>query len=314
MFHAGVTTVFKKVDSTLRGHIGDEVRATVEAWHPGSLAVVAPAFPALGRTTIDGRQRLHGIMLDRPAIATVLERAGLRTRAVDLKGVRSGALREALRDTMVEGVGAIVCDAETDDDLLMIARAGADLARSPIWVGSGGLASAVAMNFAPRLTRRSTTVVVRRGSGAGILIVVGSGSPVAMDQAAALRLVAGVVALPPSPAEIREAWRNGNDVLVCVEPLTSDRENVEVARRLGHALQPLASDVGGAIVTGGETATQVLRAWGTRALNLLEEIEPGVPLATAVGSRTLPVVTKAGAFGDAGTLVRARARLREMTA
>jgi 4-hydroxythreonine-4-phosphate dehydrogenase len=251
-------------------------------------------------------------MLDRPAIATPLERAGLRTRVVDLKGVRSNALRDVLRDSMVEGVGAIVCDAETDDDLLTIARSGADLARSPIWVGSGGLASAVAANVASPRARRSTTVVVRRGPSAGILIVVGSGSPVAMEQATALRRVAGVVTLPPSPAEIRDALRNGHDVLVSVEPLTSDRENVDVARGLGHALQPLASDVGGAMVTGGQTATQVLRAWGTRALNLLEEIEPGVPLATAVGSRTLPVVTKAGAFGDPATLVRARRRLREM--
>jgi 4-hydroxythreonine-4-phosphate dehydrogenase len=135
-----------------------------------------------------------------------------------------------------------------------------------------------------------------------------------MDQATALRQIPGVVNLPPVAAAIGSALRMGNDVLVSVDPLASDRENVDVVRSLGQALQPLASEVGAVMLTGGETATQVLRGWGMRALNLLEEIEPGVPLATTVGSRALPVVTKAGAFGDPGTLVRARARLREMTA
>src|SRR5262245_60321462 len=40
MFRAGVTTLYKKIDSTLRGHIGEEVRAALDAWHPGSIAIV----------------------------------------------------------------------------------------------------------------------------------------------------------------------------------------------------------------------------------------------------------------------------------
>jgi D-threonate/D-erythronate kinase len=313
MFQAGVTTIFKKIDSTLRGHIGVEVRAAIDAWHPGSIAVVAPAFPAMGRTTVDGRQRLHGVTLDRPAIAALLDHVGIRSRVLDLRAVRSNAVRDALSESMAEGHGALVCDAETDDDLLIIARAGVDFARGPIWVGTGGLASAVAANCAPR-HRRRPTVMIRSRSSAGIVIVVGSGTPVAMEQAAALRRVAGIVSLPPDAAEIASALRAGRDILVSVEPMMSDREDVDVARGLGQALKPLATDVGGVIVTGGETATQVLRGWGVRALNLLEEIESGVPLATTVGSRALPVVTKAGAFGDAGTLVRALGRLRELTA
>jgi D-threonate/D-erythronate kinase len=312
MFDSGVTTLFKKIDSMLRGHIGEEVRAAMAAWHPGAIAIVAPAFPALGRTTIDGRQRVHGVTLDRPAVSTLLERHGLRTRNVDLQAIRSGDLRVTLDECVAGGVGAVVCDAETDEDLLVIARTGFHATRGPIWVGTGGLAAAVAGNCAPRISRRLTTVV-QRGAGAGILMVVGSASPVAMEQAAALRQVADVVALPATAGEIARALRQGHDVLVAVEPMQSDREDVEVARQLGEALQPLASDVGGLIVTGGETATQVLRRLGMRALNLREEIEPGVPLSTTIGSRALPVVTKAGAFGDAETLVRARIRLREIT-
>jgi 4-hydroxythreonine-4-phosphate dehydrogenase len=63
-------------------------------------------------------------------------------------------------------------------------------------------------------------------------------------------------------------------------------------------------------VTGGETATRVLRAWHTTALELVEEIEPGVPLSVSVGARPIAVVTKAGSFGQPQTLTRSLTKLR----
>ena len=44
----------------MRGNIAMEIRAVDEAFHP-ELIVFAPALPALGRTTVDGVQRLHGV-------------------------------------------------------------------------------------------------------------------------------------------------------------------------------------------------------------------------------------------------------------
>jgi uncharacterized protein YgbK (DUF1537 family) len=41
-------------------------------------------------------------------------------------------------------------------------------------------------------------------------------------------------------------------------------------------------------------------------------VEPGVPLGTALGWRDLPIVTKAGAFGTARTIVHCRAALRRL--
>jgi 4-hydroxythreonine-4-phosphate dehydrogenase len=42
----------------------------------------------------------------------------------------------------------------------------------------------------------------------------------------------------------------------------------------------------------------------------MDEIEPGVPLGLTMGARRIPVVTKAGGFGDALTLERCLARLK----
>jgi uncharacterized protein YgbK (DUF1537 family) len=322
VFQAGVTTLYKKVDSTLRGHIGVEVGAALGSWRPGSLAIVAPAFPAMGRVTIDGRVRVHGVVLDRPAIATLLTDAGLRTRTVDLAAVRTGDLGTALRASLV-GIDAVVCDAEIDEDLSAIAAAGGSMGTQAVWVGSGGLAHALATNMLPG--RAGARAAIVPGSG-GVLIVIGSATEIAAQQAAHLRAT-GVMGVEVSSAllerddrsartelgaHIADALRDG-DVVVTLTSTTRTEERRELAKHLGDLLQPCVGIARGLVVTGGETATQVLRVWGITALRLVEELEAGVPLAVGIGARSIAVVTKAGAFGEAATLTRVLARLREMS-
>jgi len=61
--HALGATIFKKIDSTLRGNVAVEVRAASEALASVGdrpLVVVAPAFPGVGRTTLDGIVHVNG--------------------------------------------------------------------------------------------------------------------------------------------------------------------------------------------------------------------------------------------------------------
>lgn len=116
--HAGVATLYKKIDSTLRGHVGDEVRAAISAWHPRSLAIVAPAFPGTGRTTMEGRQCVDGVPIARRAFVPALfEQVGISTRRADRACVRSAALESLFLECQHhQGIGAVVCDAETDEE------------------------------------------------------------------------------------------------------------------------------------------------------------------------------------------------------
>ena len=334
----GVVTLYKKIDSTLRGHVGDEVRAAIEAWHPESLAIVAPAFPDAGRTTVDGRQYVHGMPLEGPALVPALfEQAGISTCRADLACVRGPALESTLLECRHRGTLAVVCDAETNEDLRAIARAAARLAPAIVWVGSGGLARAMAaeVGAAGRRVRPPPTKI----SGP-LLIVVGSRSEVARSQAddvaaAGVRRVAvpvGTLAGGSATTGAHRAWHDiaqqigahlgaGDDVLVTV---ASDHDVHDIDRgargqgdddprlmsRLGELLRPCEPAAGGLFLTGGDTAVGVLEAWGTTALGLVEEIDPGVVLSETVGPRAMPVVTKAGSFGDRGTITRARQRLR----
>ena len=60
--------VYKKIDSTLRGHASEEIGAALEAYrsigHPDAVAVVAPAFPGMGRITRGGRQYVRGVRIE----------------------------------------------------------------------------------------------------------------------------------------------------------------------------------------------------------------------------------------------------------
>src|SRR5215210_5135759 len=60
--------VYKKLDSTLRGNVAAELAAALGGARRKSV-VVAPAFPAAGRTTVGGTQRVHGVPIDETEVA-----------------------------------------------------------------------------------------------------------------------------------------------------------------------------------------------------------------------------------------------------
>ena len=139
----------KKMDSTLRGNVGPELHALLEAL-PDAFAIVCPAYPKNGRAARDGILAVNGVRVDRtdfgrdlfspvhdPRIASHLWDESVQLRLDD---VRAG--RERLADRVArarsDGVRVAVADAERDDDLIALAEldyGGDDI----LWVGSAGL-------------------------------------------------------------------------------------------------------------------------------------------------------------------------------
>src|SRR5829696_8231221 len=60
--------VYKKLDSNLRGNVAAELAAALGGARR-ERAVVAPAFPAAGRTTVGGIQRVHSVPVDETEMA-----------------------------------------------------------------------------------------------------------------------------------------------------------------------------------------------------------------------------------------------------
>jgi uncharacterized protein YgbK (DUF1537 family) len=267
----------------------------------------------------------------------MLGRVGLRCAQLDLSVVRQSptALALHLDGLGTAGIDAVVCDADTGEDLGAIAAAATRMASRAIWVGSGGLAKELArvMAFGQAPESSAPLGVVQAGS---IVTVVGSRSRVAHEQVRYLHTCPAVELISVSTAVLlgradTRGWRracaalqmavdSGRDVVLSVTAKPAAPPDHLADERLTVALGALVSSCvtkpAGLILTGGETARAVLRAGGVRALRIRAETAPGIVLSTserfgsAHGWSDIPVMTKAGAFGGADALASCRAELR----
>ena len=329
--------LFKKVDSTLRGNLAAELAAVLHAYRGTSAnkaraMILALALPAQGRTTIGGRQIVHGKLLEetdlwksetslpRSNISEVLADGGLSSIIVKIAAVRASinALTGTLTDRACEA-DILICDAETDDDLRRIAQAAME-GKFPLWAGAAGLAAQ--FPHAMGLQKREHDGNQPAFAVGPTLIVVGSGATISREQAKVLAAKLEVVNVQVSPgmlpdvqnksAEIVAALQKGNDTLVILDG-DEGSEPQMFAKVLSDLMKPCANVLGSLVATGGETARAILDGLGIDRLQLLGEIEPGLPFSVAEGwTRPLRVLTKAGAFGSPDTLIRCREFLRRL--
>lgn len=304
---ANAEVLVKTVDSTLRGHVAAELRA---AW-AGSrkhAVVLAPAFPAEGRVTVNGVQYVHGVPVHESDYARdpvnpvrSSDLASLLPEAVLARPDGAAALPE-----LIANGNLIVYSAADDGDLDVLVGAVPRL-DEVLWVGSPGLAAALAR----RCARASGRPTPRPAPARRPLIVVGSTNPASRRQLAELRTRGDVqcvtVAVDPTPA--MEALRHATAPILALQT-PGERHTPQAAQALASSqavvVRALAEDhaVDALVITGGETATTVLEPLGATGIDLLDEPEPGVVRGTLTGRLALPVLIKAGGFGDDALLLR----------
>jgi uncharacterized protein YgbK (DUF1537 family) len=328
--------LYKKIDSTLRGNFAAELKAIADL---AGLAIVAPAFPQAGRLTREGHQFLRDTPLEMTEIwrgegiagssyiPGMLENQGISTAAISLVELREGGqrLQGRLEALASSGAQAIVCDAETDDDLKTVMQASMPLTCPRFWVGSAGLARHLPAAAKMAAAARELAPMEIKGS---ILTVVGSLSSVSRMQADQLFISSRQQRIEIRASVLREGqshpeWqdlRNAltlslqqhRDVLMVIgtQEAVDMNEGLRLCQSLALLIAPLGEHIGAVISTGGETARAVLTAMGSKGLRLVGEIESGVPMSVAVGMKPIRVITKAGAFGSRETLWRCYETLR----
>jgi D-threonate/D-erythronate kinase len=332
--------IYQKMDSTLRGNWAHEL-VYARGAIPGPtdkapLAIVAPAFPRRGRISRQGRVLVgaeravspgvgsSGKMTDAGDIAAPLRQLGLRVGCLPGPQLRQPVRRlaEEVAAAAGSGVDALVCDAETDRDLAVIVTAVLSAGVPTLWVGSAGLMRQLAQQVAPNQTKPS-----KPGALTGpILFVVGSASATSLGQFEALAAEPEVTSIRLRPDDLRRegadrqlegqleaAIGRGFDTALLIERAGTPLPPLDaglvatlaegVGRRLGR--------IGALVATGGETARRLLARAGIWGVRLGGEVEVGVPWGIGLGERGLPIITKAGAFGDNQTLVACRKALRE---
>lgn len=269
--------VFKKIDSTLRGWIGAESSALLDVL-PDRDAVFAPAYPSKGRTLgPDGIYRVHGVPL------------ALTEFAPETIGLPADSTLPAFiaRHFGARAPRVRTLAAENDDEFH---AAAATVRSAAIWIGSPGLAIALA---GPASRPRPATTPPVQVPSAAIVVAAGSRRTLTQRQVTALTAAVptGLTLLrPPDTA---------------YDPAQANAFAEDLGARTAAAARPLGRC--GLILTGGDIAAATCRHLGIFSAEIVGEIEDGLPILRAGDTF---IVTKAGGFGDDHSLVRAYHSLR----
>jgi uncharacterized protein YgbK (DUF1537 family) len=263
-----------KIDSTLRGHWAHEVTARCAG--SGRRLLVVAAWPAMGRTCVEGVVHVHGAphgRLDRHVKGLELLTSLTLTAWLDGDGPRAAV-----------DVG----------DTAALDEVAAIIAAHPAFLAGQVLLAAPAAPIASVLGRASLAGVEERTPDAvrptqrvegSIIVVSGSATEISAAQLAAVRSSRPhVEVFAPRP-------KGG--------PLDSSvaREVVRRARA-----RVAKGGVGAIVVVGGSTAALLLGD-GPRLVHRMAL--PGLPWSTPLSGSGPLSISKAGGFGNADTLVEA---------
>ncbi|WP_181348049.1 four-carbon acid sugar kinase family protein [Thalassobacillus sp. CUG 92003] len=275
---SGCRHIYKKMDSTLRGYIGAELKAMGHVFDP-VFTVVAPAFPPYGRTTKNGWHLLDGRPISETELAHdakhPVKQAHLPTLIEEETGEKTALISEALlhgdaddwlmalNDWKAKNITYLICDAASGDDLSKIATMINRFTSRVVWAGSAGLAEVLPQV----LELENETTSPAPIEGGAILTICGSLSQKTQEQIIYTTEQPGIHAIPIDTGNIftkewqrdaedyyqssMEAYEEGKDVVLYVPATDEMRQEVkqkaeamglgsfEIGKRISEALGEL---------------------------------------------------------------------------
>jgi len=321
-------------DSTPEGNIGPVTEALMDALGT-DFTIATPAFPDNKRTVFkgylfagDGLLNESGMQnhpltpMTDPNLVRVMQaqtkrRVGLIDYAVVARGAE--AVRERIAALRAEGVGVAVVDAISNDDLL---RMGPALAELPLLTAGSGVAIALPHNFGLAPSAQAAALPAARGLQA----VVSGSCSVATNQQVAHFIASGRPALAIDPIQLAAgedvvgqalAWAapllTSGPVLVystaepgAVKAVQGQLGVAEAGAMVEHAVAAIARGlvalgVRQLVVAGGETSGACVQALDIAQMQIGPQIDPGVPWCHAAspvaGEGGLHLTLKSGNFG-----------------
>jgi uncharacterized protein YgbK (DUF1537 family) len=325
----GVELVVKRVDTTLRGNVGAELDAALaqlrkQSAHGTVRAIMVPAFPAAGRTTVGGIQLVDGVALTETDAARdpldpvrssrvasiVAAQTDCSVAEVPLDVVLAAG-RELLT-ALRRPADVVICDALTAGHLRGIAAAAARVAEEDglewLSVDPGPFGAELAESM--RLGRAVAPLP--------ILVVSGSLTQPTRDQLLEVERLqdARFVDIDASRLDVGDVVRRLRELLAVapaagvlgVRTLPADSDvqvSAGVARHIPEVLGEIVRlvlaerPVGGLYVTGGDVTVRVMAALRAHGIELREEVLPLAVAGRLQGGphNGLPFTTKGGLIG-----------------
>lgn len=311
---AGGGVLYKKTDSALRGNIGAELSAALEASNGGTIHFI-PAFPRMNRISRNGILYVDG---DTPVAESVFSADPFNpVRHSSILAVlaeqtdRPAYLAEAAATGYPAGIA--VHDAVDDEQILALGQHLIRETGATLLAGCAGFAGAL-----PRLIDFEHGAMPAEPQSGKLAVFCGSVNPISLEQCALaeregaprLHLQAGgrFRAFDELTEQLIAAAK-GADMVVLdtgAEGLDSaDEEELArsavVAERLGKVIAAFLWRYPDAtpVIVGGDTLMAFARHVGIRTILPIREIRPGVVLARyASGGAQKMLVAKSGGFGS----------------
>ena len=327
-----VKNLYKKIDSTMRGNVGREILAILDA-RKIPKAVVIPTVPVMGRTVEKGILRVHGIPLLRTPYAKdpfhpiftsylpdlLARETGESVGYIGLSSVRKGPSFLA-RKIESRRERLLILDTVSESDLKIIAEACELLPGKVLPCGSVGLADKL------KITEIRPNKGERIKSKSPILIISASRNPRTADQIREAQKDFFFPVIEPDLESLthpKSAAKGIREICARVLPLLSrekgiiltttfqkhlEGEEETISKSLGRAAEALLKQrrFGALVLTGGDLAMGVYTRLSATALRIEDEVLPGIPLSTLADGpfARLRLVTKAGGFGEKDAMVR----------
>ena len=327
---------YKKLDSTMRGNIGAEISGLMDALEIRHTFLV-PALPKYGRTTVNGKIFIDGILLEDTEFAKdpknpvkesfipkiISRQTDKKTAVIIYDYILSGreTLMEKLQYHLNSGIQIIIFDAREEKDIDLIASVVTEIKMKVLFAGCSGFAEYLAKYLKIKKINKSN------------IVIAGTVSDVTRKQVEfavhylAVNLV-NIDTLKLFSSEIddekkrvlklaEEAVARGEDLIIRSAPTREavtksfetgeeyDLDNFKVSETIASFLGELGRDIiqginiKGILLTGGDTAIKIAQSLNISGLILQDEIVHGIPYGYFADDqyRDIIVVSKAGGFG-----------------
>ena len=332
----GVTYFYKKTDSTLRGNIGAELTALLEACENSNHLAFIPAFPKGMRTTKNGIQYVNNVELEKTEFSDDPFSPVKQSSVVEIIRQQSDVSVVSIPVDKYEEVVKknddkimFVFDAQTDDDMFRLGYALKKANYLSVLAGCAGFAEML-----PELIELPRTEMRWNGNRDNILVISGSVNQIAINQMNYAK-EHGYVAITLSPQQkLNKKFAQSKTCADLVETITcllsekkrviveaistheqlSDAEeyarvhsiplstcHLLVMKNIGELVKQVIekASLGNLMVVGGDTLYGIMKKIHCDSILPVVEITPGVVAATVISkTRNIRIITKAGGFGQ----------------
>ena len=325
-YRNGVQHVYKKVDSALRGNIGAELEALLNASGVKRLLFI-PAYPKNNRITVDGVHWINGVKAGESTFSKDPFEPVRHSKISDIISEQSkvhvtSSVNKISAEPVIE-----VLDAISEEDLERIASGLSFDAMPRALAGCAGFAA-----YLPKLISFKKTMNSPIKKFKSVLVISGSLNPAAIRQAKwAKDHGYPVFTLTREQKLMTDYWRiNRTDHLLAevsqalenkgfaiIETVKSEKESQDQLAGLNRSdlekqrqevqlnLSALTgfllknTTVDALVIVGGDTFRGILDNLEADQIIPIDEIEPGVVISQIQGNPMgLHLVTKSGGFGQ----------------